>query len=65
MLMARQYVFHQAILVSGSVWTKGAFELRVDSTLEIVMPLQMVLVLVSFAAGDTGMFGYRNVFQIN
>lgn len=65
MLMARQYVLHQAVLVSGPVWTKGALELRIDPAFEIVVPLQMVLVLVSFAAGDAGMLEYRNVFRIN
>jgi len=65
MLMTRQYVLHQAVLVSGPVWTKGALELRVDTALEIVMPLQMMLVLVSFAAGDAGMLEYRSVFRIN
>jgi len=65
MLMARQYVLHQAVLVSGPMWTKGALELRIDSALEIVMPLQMVFMLVSFSAGDAGMFEYRNVFRIN
>lgn len=65
MLMTRQYMLHQAVLVPGPVWAKGALELRIDPALEIVMPLQMVFMLVSFAAGDTGMFEYRNVFRID
>lgn len=65
MLMTRQYVLVKAVLVSGPVWTKGALELRIDPALEIVMPLQMVFVLVSFAAGDAGMLEYRNEFRIN
>jgi len=47
------------------MWTKGALELRIDSALEIMMPLQMVFMLVSFSARDAGMFEYRNVFRIN
>lgn len=65
MLMTRQYVLHQAVFVSGPVWTKGALELRIDPALEIVMTLQVVFVLVSFAAGDAGVLEYRDVFRIN
>ena len=60
MLMSGQYMLHQAILVSRSMWAESAFELWIDAAFEIVMPLQMMLMLVRFAAGGTGMLEYRN-----
>jgi hypothetical protein len=63
-LMPRQYVFHQAILVSGSMRAKCTFELRIDPALEIVMTLQVVFVLVSLAASDAGVLVHRGAFRI-
>ncbi|KAI4473522.1 hypothetical protein M0804_015299 [Polistes exclamans] len=51
MLMTCQYVFGQAILVSGTVFAKVARKFRFDAAFEIVMPLQMMLVFVTFPAG--------------
>jgi len=63
--MPRQHVFCQAVLVSGSMRTKGALELGIDPALEVVMTLQVVFVFVSLAANDTGMLEGRDIFRIN
>lgn len=62
--MPRQYVLHQAVLVSGPVRAEGALELGIDPALEVMVTLQMVLVLVGFAAGDTCMLVCHDVLWI-
>lgn len=66
-LMPRQYMLHQAILVSGSMRTKCTFELWIDPAFEVVMTLQVVFVLVSLAASDAGVLVHRLhiAFRIN
>lgn len=50
-LVPGQYVLHQAVLVPGPVRAERALELWIDPALEIVVPLQVVLVLVGLPAG--------------
>lgn len=43
---------------------KGALELRVDPALKVVMTLQVVLVLVSLAAGGAGVLERHGVLGV-
>ena len=58
-LMPRQYMLHQAVFVTRSVRAERALELWIDPALEIVMPLQMVFMLVSFPAGGASVLEHR------
>lgn len=59
MLMPGEDMLHQTVLVPGPMWTERALKLRVDSTFEVVVPLQVVFVLVRFPAGGAGMLEHR------
>lgn len=64
MLMASQYMLHQAVLVPGPVRAEGALELWIDPALEVVVTLQVVLVLVGFAAGHAGVLERQHVLGV-
>lgn len=58
--MPRQDVLHQAVLVPRPVRAERALELGVDPALEVVVPLQVVLVFVGLPAGGAGVLEHRH-----